>query len=176
MCRLVAEGTEQLELSVTLGAASFTGSGPADQVMAALERFSALMADHATAASEDSAGAAAGAPADSSSEPDAGTAAPTPPQQSTASKMPLPKFLERDSVKSNPEVATAIVVWAADHDGKASVGTADVERYWKGTPLKVPANLPRDISKAVKSGWLIRDGKELTATGFGREAIGLSAS
>jgi hypothetical protein len=64
-------------------------------------------------------------------------------------------------------------VWAADHDGKASLTSSDIERYWKGTKLKVPGNTSRDIGEAVRTGWLLRDKRELSATGYGREAIGL---
>ena len=74
-----------------------------------------------------------------------------------------------------PQIATAIVVWAADHEGKTSLTKGEIEGYWKGTKLKVPANTSRDLGVAVKEGWLLRKGRDLSATGYGREAIGLAA-
>lgn len=174
----VLDESQQLDLSVTVGGASFTGAGPADVVMAALERFSALVAEHGFAPPPASSVGEiqddAGADAAQDEEP-AATA--TPPRESAASKVPLPKFLESDKIKTNSEIATGIVVWAADHDGKPSISTGDIERYWKGTRLKVPANTSRDISKATRKGWLVKgDGNTHSASGYGREAIGMTAS
>jgi hypothetical protein len=165
---------EHLDLSVTIGGASFTGAGPADRVEAALARFSELIAQ-------------SGAKQPAGAKPDAGrgsgvaeakeeAAEATPPQKSAASKVPLPTFLEGDGIKGNSKIATAIVIWAAAHDQKDGLTKAEIEARWKGTRLKVPSNTSRDISDAVKAGWLIRDGSTYTASGYGREAIDLPAS
>jgi hypothetical protein len=172
----VTEGTEHLDLSVTVGGASFTGTGPADRVMAALERFSALVAEYGVAPPAGTSGEQAAADAAGAGETDEPAAAATPPQESAASKVPLPRFLESDAIKGNSKIATAIVVWAADHEQKDGLTTGEIEKYWKSTKLKVPRNTSRDIGAAVKEGWLHRDGRTLSATGYGREAIGLSAS
>lgn len=167
---------EQLDLSVTLGGASFSGTGRADRVMAALERFSELVAEHGAAPPPSPAIAAtdgSGAGGETQDEPEE---APTPPRDSAASKVPLPKFLERPSIQGNSKIATAIVIWAADHEQKDSLTKGEIEKYWKGTRLKVPGNTSRDIGDAVKAGWLLRDGRKLSASGYGREAIGLSAT
>jgi hypothetical protein len=171
----MSDQPDQLELSVTIGGASFTGAGAAEQVMGALERFSELVAEHGVTSPHQPSTSEtfdASAPTVTEEVPEA---AATQPQDSPASKVPLPKFLERDSIKSNPAIATAIVVWAADHDGKSSLSSSEIESRWKGTKLKVPGNIRRDIGVAVKNGWLIREGRTLSATGYGREAIGLSA-
>jgi hypothetical protein len=174
----MSEETDHLDLSVTVGGASFTGAGAADRVMVALERFSELVANHGAgptpAATVSEAADELGTAAQAKAEPDA---QPTAPQESPASKVPLPKFLQRETIKNNSHIATAIVVWAADHDGKATASLEEIEGYWKGTPYPVPKNLRRDVTAAVKKSWLIReDDKSHTATGYGREAIGLSAS
>lgn len=84
--------------------------------------------------------------------------------------------LESDGIKGNAKVATAIVVWAADHEKKDTLTKGEIERYWKGTKLKVPGNTSRDIGEAVKAGWILRDGRSYSPSGYGREAIGLPAS
>jgi hypothetical protein len=165
----MAEDAEHLELSIALGPATFQASGPAEVVMHALEEFKRLAATAPAANPKPQPQRERETPQD----PGDGAAA-TPPQQSAASKVPLPKFLQSPLIKDNPAIATAIVVWAADHDGKTSLTTGEIEKYWKGTPLKVPGNISRDISKAVKSGWLLRNQKSYSASGHGREAIGLS--
>ncbi len=146
--------------------------------MSALARFSELVAKHGTtapppqASTNDAAESSSPAPA----EAPAGEAATSPQLDSPASKVPLPEFLERNAIRENPRIATAIVVWAADHDEKRALSTAEIRDYWKGTRLKVPTkNISRDIGKAVRSGWLTREGTAVIATGYGRRAIGLTA-
>jgi hypothetical protein len=169
----MSEETEHLELGVTLGGASFTGAGRAERVMDALDRFLGLVEQYGVAPPPP---APTGATIDEDAAAAAGAeVAATPPQESPASKLPLPKFLERDSIKENPEIATAIVVWAADHEQRESLTSGEIVSYWKGTKLKLPGNTSRDIGKAVKAGWLLREGRNLSATGYGREAIGLPA-
>lgn len=110
--------TEHLDLSVTLGGGSFTATGPADRVIAALERFSELVAEHGAAPPPSPVVAEPprdGGGPETQDEPEA---AATPPQESAASKVPLPKFLERPSIQGNSKIATASVVWAADHEQK----------------------------------------------------------
>lgn len=170
----MAEEPDHLDLSVTVGGASFTGTGPAERVMAALERFSTLVGNHG--ATPPPARTVSAVDDDATAEGAEESEAAAPPQrESPASQVPLPKFLERDTIKNNSQIATAIVVWAADHDGKTSVTNTDINNYWKGTRLRAPANLARDIQNAVRSGWLNREGKSFAATGYGREAIGLSS-
>lgn len=163
----VPENGQNLDLSISLGNASFQANGAAEVVMQALAEFRELVSS---------------APPppppreyETAQDSDANAPVPSPPQDSEASNVPLPKFLESDPIKGNPAIATAIVVWAADHEGKASLTKREIEGYWKGTKLKVPANTARDIGVAVKAGWLLKgEGNTYSASGYGREAIGLS--
>ena len=85
---------------------------------------------------------------------------------------PLPVFLsEREHLKTNPEIATAIVYWAAARGDEEGLTSADVERHWKQTRLKAPSNLSRDLSNAVKNGWLEKEGRVFRATGYGKATI-----
>jgi hypothetical protein len=84
-------------------------------------------------------------------------------------------FIHVTRGNGNPAFATAIVVWAADHEGKDALTKREVEAYWKGTSRKLPANTARDIGVTVKSAWLMKgEGNTYGASGYGREAIGLS--
>lgn|GEM_PF-5967787 len=160
---LVAESTEQLDLTITLGAASFAGTGPAEQVMAALERFSDLIASaDIDVLDEPPAGEAQGEPA--------ADVEPAPPGE----KEVLPVFLKGRTLKGNIETAAAIVAWAQKHDGKADgIKPADVATYWRGTNIKEPGNLRRDLRSAVKAGLLHSSNGQYTVTGFGKKTIGL---
>jgi len=175
----MSDETEHLNISVAIGNASFSGDGSAERVMAALEKFTAMLAEHGGLPSAPAAPTSTTAGTEgvvgTTEAPNEG-ATPTPPQDSAASKVPLPKFLERPEIKGNSKVATAIVIWAADHDSRDGLSKGDIEKSWKGTKLKVPANTSRDIGDAVRAGWLIKDGRIYSASGFGREAIGLPAS
>ena len=156
------EETEHLDLSVTLGGASFTGAGPAERVMAALEKFSELVANvdldlAAESTAEEGEPAAEVKPA------------------AAGEKEPLPVFLRSKKLKGNVETAAAIVAWAQKHDGKTQgVRSGEIATYWRGTSVKEPGNLGRDLGNAIKAGLLHREGGRYTVTGFGKESIGLS--
>lgn len=154
------DSSSNLSLSITFGSASFEATGPAQLVMKALEEFKAL------------ASAAPAAPATPAATGE--TSAATGPQSSAASRVPLPQFLSSKAISGNAKIATAIVAWAADHENKSSLTSAEIKGYWKDTTVKVPGNLARDIDSAKKQGWLTVEGRGYAVTGFGRTAIGLS--
>ena len=83
----------------------FTGAGRADQVMAALEKFTELMAE-ADLDPGESGAAHAGDPAAEVKPATAGE------------KEGLPVFLKSKNLKGNIEIAAAIVAWSQRHDGK----------------------------------------------------------
>jgi hypothetical protein len=154
---------EHLDLSVTLRGASFTGAGPADRVMAALEKFSELVASASLDVVDES-----------SEEPEGEPAAEVKPAAADE-KEPLPVFLKSKTLKGNVEAAAAIVAWAQKHDGKTQgVKSAEIAAYWRGTSLKEPGNLGRDLGNAIKAGLLHREGGRYTVTGFGKTSIGLA--
>jgi hypothetical protein len=157
------DGQEHLELSVTLGGASFTGTGPADQVMTALEKFSELVVNADVDILAEGTGGEEGEPA--------AEVKPAAPDE----KEPLPVFLKSKKLKGNVETATAIAAWAQKHDGKTEgVRNGEIAAYWRTTNLREPGNLGRDLGNAIKAGLLHREAGRYTVTGFGKESIGLS--
>lgn len=94
---------------------------------------------------------------------------PDPPDESTE---PLPIFLAKHALKTNPEKALAVVQWAVRTGGKDSLSPAEVEDYWRKTAMKLPGNTGRDLGSAVKKGWLVQpeDGR-YAATGFGESHL-----
>ena len=160
----MADESEHLDLSVTVGGASFTGAGPAGRVMEALEKFAELVASADLDTLAEPSGVEEGAPA-----ADVTPAAPD-------EKEPLPVFLRSRTLKVNPETAAAIVAWAQKHDGKTQgIRLSEIAAYWRGTTEKEPGNLGRDLGTAIKTGLLHRENGQYTVTGFGKRSIGLSA-
>lgn len=153
---------ETFSVAITLGTASFEASGQVEFVMQALDVFKSMASSPLPSETEEVPGAAGDG------------AAPTAPQQSAASKVPLPQFLASDAIKGNAKIAAAIVAWAADHENKAALTAPDIKRYWRNTNVKIPANINRDVDGAQKHGWLSKDHNSYSITGFGRTAIGLS--
>lgn len=113
---------QNLDLSITLGRASFQASGPADLVMQALTEFKGLTAS-APATSDKPDSETTTITSDAESSVDETPATKTPPP----CKVPLPKFLESEAIKGNDAIATAIVIWAEDHDGKAALTKREIE-------------------------------------------------
>lgn len=152
----------QLDLSITVGGASFSGAGDPERVMAALERFSELVTS------------VGGVDVDVAPEPRQ-----EPPGRdkakgnSSAKKAVLPIFLQERNPKGNPQIATAIVAWAELHDGKARLAAPRVRELWRKTTFRAPGNVNRDLEKAVQQGYLHRDGSEYSATGYGKTTLGL---
>jgi hypothetical protein len=133
----MAEASE-LEISITLGAASFTASGRAEQVMVALDRFTELLASADLEIAEPAAG-------------EEGEPAATVKPAKAGEKEPLPIFLRARTIKGNMEAAAAIVAWAQKHEGKTQgLRSSEIATYWRGTNLKEPGNIGRDLGNAVK--------------------------
>jgi hypothetical protein len=150
----------ELEINVTLGSASFSASGGADRVMAALEKFREIVA---------------GTDFDSEGAEGNQEAAQVKPAMSNQ-KEPLPVFLDKRTLGDNAARATAIVAWAQKHDGKTGgLRPAEIAENWRSTKMREPGrNLSRDVQKAVKRGMLVREGGSYKVTGFGEGQIGLS--
>jgi hypothetical protein len=156
---------ERFELNIAIGSATFNAVGDAERVMAALEEFAELMQKV-----PDLGGGADGG--DHSEE------APPPAEQtgggsSVGQKMVLPLFLREKNPSGNPMVATAIVAWAEVHDGKAGLTAPQARALWRGTSLRAPGNLNRDMEMAVRQGLLHKEGNSYSVTGHGKEKLGL---
>jgi hypothetical protein len=89
------------------------------------------------------------------------------------SKTPLPAFLRERSFSGNKELATGIVFWAQRVSSEGPLSVSDIRQLWRRTPTKVPANLHRDVAKAVAEGWLEDENGRLSITGYGIEQLGL---
>jgi hypothetical protein len=155
---------DSFELRMTLGNASFEASGPVDAVMTAFEEFKGLLGTKPPAPEN----------VPTQHEPPAGNGSSTPTTTATT-ELPLAQFVGRDEIKSNAQIATAIVAWAADREDKVSLTASEIRDRWRQkTSIKLPQNLPRDIKSAVRKGWLEKDGDAFSASGYGRREIGLA--
>ena len=157
------EPASSFTLAVTIGKNSFSASGKHDLVLKAFEEFKAL-----TGRSKDPAAPTVRAPA-RKAEP-AGSSA----TMSAPAGVPLPAYIKTLKLSGNKERATAILVWAAEN-GKDRLTTSEIEREWKKTNLKPPANLSRDLGLAAKEGWIALEGKgndqAWMVHGFGKQAL-----
>jgi hypothetical protein len=151
----VTEQSGNLNLSVSIGSASFSASGDKQVVLDAYEDFKALLESLPVPAPTREAPA--------SPAPDAGAAPPDGAAVASVkspTSLPLKPYLEGLTLKGNKEKATAIVAWSAESGEKAALTVTDVEKLWKKTPFRAPANLPRDLRKAEAEGWIERQGKD----------------
>jgi hypothetical protein len=94
---------------------------------------------------------------------------------SQSDEEPLNLFLERTGrTVSNPQIGTAIVLWAKRWRGLEELEPNQVKDFWRNTKHKVPGNVPRELGTAVKEGWLSRAGAgRYRITGHGESFIGV---
>jgi hypothetical protein len=63
----------------------------------------------------------------------------------------------RDKIKKNSEKLLAVVYWLKLKEKKECVTTKDITEILKNDPeWSVPRNLPRDLKKVQKEGWLTK--------------------
>lgn len=63
----------------------------------------------------------------------------------------------RDKVKTMPEKLLAVIYWLKVKEGKDCVTSRDIsERLEKDPEWRVPKNLPRDLKRAQKEGWITK--------------------
>lgn len=149
------------QLSVRLGEAEFNASGATDRVMAAFEKFEALLDGSPPSTSPTKGKTGQSVP-------------PKAPVLKTGSDKPvLPVFLKELNPKGNRLVATAIVAWGQLHDGRPGLKASEVRELWRKTNFKAPGNINRDMEKAASEGYLHRAGNDYTVTGFGKTTLGI---
>lgn len=166
----------ELDLSLTIGESSFSGSGKSDVVMSALERFLGAVGEDDSAVSptvekpvKPPAKRQTKRRTSNAQAPNGSSATPI-----QVVKEPLPALLKKLDLRGNKKIGTAVVAWAAVNDGKSVCSVAEVRGYWRRTPLKAPANLNRDLEDAAKAGWLNKTDDGYSLTGFGKSEVGLT--
>jgi hypothetical protein len=160
-----ARGTQSLRFEVSFDEMSFVADGDRDSVFTAWKEFLQNVAAHRGTK-----------PLPNSSAPlGATTHIPrsTPPTQ--GGEEPLNLFLERaGKTDSNPQIGTAIVLWAKRCRSLEELEPNQVKDFWRDTKKKVPGNVPRELGKAVKEGWLSRAGVgRYRITGHGESFVGV---
>lgn len=173
---MAASRDTELDLSLTLGDSSFSGSGKSDIVMRALDRFLEVVGDGDAAEPVET---------PKPSKPPAkrqtrtrGTKAVTAKEDSTTPvkviKEPLPVLLGKLDLKANKRIGTAVVAWAEVNEGKSTFTVAEILTYWRRTQAKPPKNLNRDLEDAFKAGWLDKNPEGYSINGFGKAEVGIS--
>jgi len=139
------------ELSITIGDASFSASGPSDLVLSSFAEFKELVASGAKPPARTPKPAAVSA--DNQNAPD-GTV-----ETRQVTTRALKPFLGEHTLKGNKEKITAILAWSAERDGeKDKLSRDELKTLWKQTG-KVPAGFSRDLRAAEVEGWIESEGK-----------------
>ena len=146
--RIATDDRNQFDLSITVGDATFTASGPSTLVMKALDEFKGLVATPPPRRQQrEKADEAKG----DTSVGDGTGAIP-------GIDKPLSVFVKRTWANQAAK-ATAIVLWARERDKKPSLKPGEIEDYWRKTPGKAVKNPAQVCSDAVKKGWLHGEGR-----------------
>lgn len=153
-----------LRLEITTNGASFSASGDGDLVLRAFAEFDAKVLRGGTQPV---------AQARPTAESQAASVAPAAETAQRPEPVPVPVFLDRyKKLKSNPQIAAGIVLWAREHRGQDSIDIDSIKQFWKDTRHKLPANLPRDVSAAAKEGWITREANgQFSITGHGERFV-----
>jgi hypothetical protein len=142
---------DHLRLEVTYGDASFSAEGGADMVLHAfaafketvpIQRGEGAAQSKVTAARVETPGERVETPVDKG--------------KGSSSDLPLPVFIGNYKIKSNPQAALAIAVWAARVRDETELTLESFTTHWRSSARKMPANLSRDIQGAIHEGWLER--------------------
>jgi hypothetical protein len=86
----------------------------------------------------------------------------------------LATFVNSANAKSAPEKITAIGVFLHKHQNTNAFNRAALEQAFSEAAEAVPQNLPRDLKRAVKSGWIAGKPGErgvFYVTGSGKQAV-----
>jgi hypothetical protein len=89
------------------------------------------------------------------------------------SQLSVREFLDLHEPKRVPDKITVIGLHLQDHQGRATFSRQDVAGAFEAAAERVPANLYRDLTWAVKAGWIApKTGEKGTyyVTKMGREA------
>lgn len=156
------ENGQTLDLSITVGDATFQASGPADLVMQALAEFDKLAASSRHR----------GAGADPTSKGTGGRRAggPSGGEAPTGDKVPFGVFMKR-KFPNQHAMAAAIFTWAKRYDDRKTLKPGEMETYWKKVAKK-PGNTTQVCLNAEKQGWLENvGGGQYAVTGHGEKMV-----
>jgi hypothetical protein len=159
-----ARATQSLRFEVSFDELSFIADGDRDSVFTAWKEFLQHVAANRSTKPL----------ASSSASLKATTQTPASTTSAQSDEEPLNLFLERTGrTDSNPQIGTAIVLWAKRCRGLEELEPNQVKEFWRNTKHKVPGNVPRELGTAVKEGWLSRAGAgRYRITGHGESFIG----
>jgi hypothetical protein len=160
----MTENATALTLDVTLGSAVFSASGGSEHVLRAFADFQSLVALPLTGLETP---ASTGAKESIDEEPPVPSAQAEDSAAVVSERIPLPVFLSSKAIKGNSVIALGLAVWAKRYDNTAEVDSETIKNYWRKSPHKVPANIPRDLSNATGEGWFEKEGKAYFVTGHG---------
>jgi hypothetical protein len=141
---------DTLELSISLGGASFSASGETSVVLGAYADFKSLIGQRADPIHEK--------PTNRREDAEGSTSTASDGVRSTTS-LPLKPYLAQCTLRGNKEKATAILAWLASSDQQAALKLTEIEDLWRKTGLKPPSNLARDLAAAESEGWIDAQGK-----------------
>lgn len=146
----MADKAGQLDLSITIGNASFSARGDTSTVLGVYDDFKGLIAADTPPASKFRA---------KERESSADETEKTSGSAKRTTSLPLKPFLQQYKLPTNKAKATAILAWSAEKGEQAALTASEVEKLWKKTPFKAPGNLPRDLRNAEGEGWIDSAGK-----------------
>jgi hypothetical protein len=89
-------------------------------------------------------------------------------------QLSIREFLNEHDPKRSPDKITAIGVYLKDHSDLETFGRTELETAFQSAAEPIPANLPRDLAWAVRSGWIAaRPGTkgQYYVTNSGRQAV-----
>lgn len=69
-------------------------------------------------------------------------------------ELSIREFLNEHDPKRSPDKITAIGMYLKDYNNVDAFGRAELETAFQAAAESIPANLPRDLAWAVKSGWI----------------------
>jgi hypothetical protein len=142
----VPSATGFFALDVRLGEDSFSASGKPDLVLKAYEDFKALT----------------GHGGDDPPPRVAAKRAARSTQTKTHDEVFLQEFLATLNLKGNGQVGAAILAWTAQYGEKEKLTALELHELWEQTEHRAPtpaANIPRDLTPAIRKGWVKKEGK-----------------
>lgn len=138
----------QLHLEVVFGDATLVADGDADVVLRAFDAFKEHdVSPHRHRAPQ---------PKPTIDSPDKGDAEPGLDDRQLE-KLSLPAFLNQFQLKTNPQTAIAIAVWASRQPaGPRQFDKVNMAKFWASSAQKPPVNVGAELGRAANQGWFTK--------------------